>query len=166
MSGMIIISIVTFVLFVLTHIMLFHFKDVKRKFRTMMLLFVMCGLINILSGFLFFNGLVNNVSIVLIIFFIYWFSWFFYAHFIIVINRSISVRVLTELVSSKNGLTEEQIRARYSLKDKIEDEIKDMCFLGYMSVSDDESLSNMPRGERHARIISFIKKFMNLPKNR
>lgn len=174
MVNAIVVATVCFVLFLATHIIVFHKTDVRRKFRTMLFIAIAfcllgCGLILFISGGTLQIQLSNTSARYLLylgILLFYFSLSYCYFHTVVVIDRSISVRLLVEIASARDkGLTEQEIRKRYSVRGKFRDELRDLVFL--KRVTEDKGVyKNTAQGQRHARIVSFLRSYLNLSTHR
>lgn len=176
MFWVILLVVFCFSLFVITHVILFHKRNVRRRFRaliTFVFIFSIIYSILVYSTDLFqfhfelpiiwelFVDFLNGV-------FIYAFFCYFYFHFVVVVDRSVSPRIMVEIEKSPNKkLSFEEIKQSYNLSDKLDYELEDMIMLK-MIERKNGFFSNTKRGKRHAFMVRFLRQYLNLvrPKNR
>lgn len=165
-------ALFSFLLFFIIHIISFHFFKIERRFRAM----VFIALFSFISVFLLFRlvdnftlfeeGLIKKIISGMAGFFLYLSLWYLYFNFIVIIDRSISVRMLMEIYPSRDkGLSIDELKERYKLEDKFCDEMKDLIFLKRI-VQKDGIYRNTSKGSMHARVIRFLRDYLNLAKNR
>lgn len=166
-------SVLFFGMFLVAHMFTFHFFDPKRKFRSMLLTILFIGsaysvFLLILPEKVFFprdRSILDGIVEWALIIYFYFFLWYFYFHSLIVVDRSISIRMLVEIFTSRGGrLSLEEMKKRYSLEEKFSDEVKDMLFLDRFRV-DRGLYSNTWKASMQARIFMFLRGYMNLSKN-
>jgi hypothetical protein len=105
----------------------------------------------------YFFGFLNGV-------FLHFFLFHFYLHFIQIIDRSPSTRILVELENApERKLTLEQLKERYSLDKKIDDELEDMVILGRLD-KDGDFYVNTLKGQKHNKIFKLIREYLKLEK--
>lgn len=167
----ILLTVISFVFFLLVHIIIFHKKAPKRRFRTMIYIilfllvlytcvFYVCMKTGIYNKV---NGLVSEYVVILLNgIFVYFFLCFFYFHQIIVFDSSVTTRIMVELEKSDNKrLTLNQLKEKYSLQEKYERELLDM---GYMDriAKEGEFYKNTKKGRQHALIIGYLRNYLNI----
>ena len=101
-------AFLSFVLFVLAHVFIFHSVSIKRKFRAIVgiVIFVAainCSLFLLLPEFKV-GGSLLKITVILNALFLYLFCYYFYFHLIIVMDRSVSVRMLVEIYRAGKGI--------------------------------------------------------------
>lgn len=167
----ILIASLCFILFIVLHFIIFHNMKIKRRFCSLLIIWLSLfpiyvilfslipedTLLHFVSSFLplkaidFLNGI-----------FLFFFISFFYLHLIEFVDRSVTTRIMMEIESSpKKKLTLEEIKKRYSLKEKISYELRDMIYLKFMS-EDSGYFKNTPKGSGYARLIKFLRDFLRL----
>ncbi len=159
-----------FLLF-LSHIFIFHNFNIKRRFYRMAKVFLfglfVYALLFILidekwaqrfTGFFmppaalaFLNGA-----------FLHFFFWYFYLHFIQIVDRTPTARIMIEIQKSLGKkLSLEQIKQSYSIDKKISCELEDMVVLGYLSRESD-FYRITPKGRRHMLFFKVVRGYLKL----
>ena len=64
--------------------------------------------------------------------------------------------------SSSKRLTFDEIKEKYSLKDKLAYELEDMLHLGFISKDFQGFYINTSRGKRYSRFVKFMRDFLRL----
>jgi len=81
-------------------------------------------------------------------------------------DRSISVRLFVDIANAgKDGLTLDEIKRNYSLEEKFRSELKDLTYLGRIK-QDENIFSNTSKGRQHAKIVDFLRTYLNLSRKR
>jgi hypothetical protein len=159
-----------FILFLLAHASIFHLFSPARKFRCMfftaLIFAAACGLIVFLIPEKLISKcegmLCGAFEYLLAAVYFYFFLWYFYFHTLVVIDRSISVRMLLEIYEAPGGaLSLEELKERYSLDEKFTDEIRDMVFLDRFRV-EGNFCCNTRKASLQAKIFKFLKEYLNL----
>ncbi len=171
MLSAIILSSIFFLLFLILHIFIFHGGMVKRRFRTLLIVSLFCLLLYSLSYYwLVLSGANKTLNAVLPSafvdtlngIFVYFFCFYFYAHLVIVLDRSVSVRMMTDIDrSDRRKLTLEELKSEYSLEDKFRYEVDDMIYLDRL-IKTGDFIRNTPKGRTHAVIIKFLRDYLNI----
>ncbi|MFA6636247.1 MAG: hypothetical protein WCV56_03970 [Candidatus Omnitrophota bacterium] len=168
-----ILSVIFFSMFLAAHMLIFHFFNPSRKFRSILITALVfgagyAGFLAVLPEEALFYG---EGSLGGVIFergaeiYLYFFLWYFYFHSLVVVDRSISVRMLVEIFKSRgSGLSLEEIKGKYSLEEKFSDELRDMLFLDRFR-EQGELYSNTRKASAQARIFRFLKGYMNLSRD-
>ncbi len=167
----IVISTLSFMIFVIAHVSIFHRIHPKRRFRTIATvallslvlysaLFSVCLRVEIFS---IFSSIIPEVIVdALNGLFVYFFLLFFYFHLIIVFDSSVTTRIMIEIDRSPDRrLTVDQVKSRYSLEDKFERELADMEHVGRI-VKDGEFYKNTTKGSFHAKVVGFLRDYLNI----
>lgn len=93
---------------------------------------------------------------------IYAFLYFSYAQFYFLIDRSVSARIMIEIEqSTEKCLRIEEIHQRYDPKGMQIRRLNDMLYGGYV-IKEGDYYKNTKKGELHARIFRFCKKYLHL----
>jgi hypothetical protein len=160
------IGLFCFLLF-LSHLFIFHKFNIRRKFFTIAVTFF-CGIFIYTIFFLaiprdFFDYL---IPVLLLAFlngaFLHFFFCYFYIHFIQVIDRSPSTRIMLEIEKSVSGkVSLGELRQVYSLEEKIFAELKDMVILGRL-VKENDVYKLAPKGRFHSAIFKAIRNYLGL----
>jgi len=166
------LSIFTFALFLCVHVVIFHARNVQNRFRALVRIFFFCmGVYLVLAAMLpadlihegvqeedalgrmitYLNGLI-----------IYVLLFFSYAHFYFVIDRSISSRIMVDLLASP-GLsgTFEDIARTYAPQGILKRRILDMVYGGYLA-EEGGKYTLTAKGRLHGRFFRFLKRFIHL----
>ncbi len=163
------VAFVVFLLFLLIHALIFHFRSPKRHFHVIVMTFyslipVYVGLY-FLASYLFTPSanLADFTEIAAFIngFLIYLFLFFGYCQFYFIVDRSISVRINIELEKAGQALSFEEIKAVYSLDKLLERRLSHMVGQNYI-VEDCGRYRNTRKGNFEAHIFASLKNFLNL----
>lgn len=98
---------------------------------------------------------------------IYWhlFFAFFYLHFIQIMDRTPTTRIMVELESSsKKKMTQEELENHYSFDRKISNVLEDMVTLGRLKKENDFYVMT-DVGIMHMKIFKFIRNYLRLKRN-
>jgi len=170
MIKVLVVSLFCFFLFLILHVIIFHNFDIKRKFRALIGMAIVVSLLGLVTfDFIpqisFLKDKDNSLYLLSAVL-LYFFYYFFYFHLLIVMDRSVSVRMLVEIYQAgEKGISLEQIKARYNLTDKFSDELKDLVFLKRLAMQG-ESFRNTSKGIFHAKAFEFLRNYLNLARNR
>jgi hypothetical protein len=165
------IVLACFILFIFFHFIIFHNLKVRRRFRSLFIIWLSLLAIYALLFFLipedkllyFINPFISLKIVDFLngIFFFLLIS-FFYLHLIEFVDRSITTRIMVEIENSPTKtLTLKEIKKRYSLKEKLSYELEDMLYLKVIS-KDSGYFKNTPKGSYYARFIKFLRDFLRL----
>jgi len=132
-------SLISFLVFLVAHVVIFHKKPPQRRFRSMILT-CLCAVVFYIVTALVFKGtglypfLTNLIPEIHVDFFngvfLYLFICFFYFHLIIVFDSSVTTRMMVEFEKSRDKkLKLDELKRAYSLEEKFENELVDMQFL-------------------------------------
>jgi hypothetical protein len=162
-------------IFFAVHVCLFHFFPPRRRFRA--LVFLMCGTAAGYVSLCWFSsrmGWQEHLDRLLPLVYVdvaaglvlYFFICFLLSQLWIIAESSVSVRMMIDIrKGGKEGIRLEELKASYPLDEKLADELKDMVFVSYLK-REGPYICNTVKGRRHARIMAFLRKFLNLPDNR
>jgi hypothetical protein len=92
---------------------------------------------------------------------LYIFLFFSYAQFYFLIDRSISARIMTDIIEMGGSATHEQIRERYSSGALQQRRLDDMVYGGYITLQDGK-YQLTARGRRNGVIFHWCKKYLHL----
>jgi hypothetical protein len=157
-----------FIFFVAFHVLILHFLPVKRRFTVMLSLMALsCGLYAAVFLSLPVAGDNDKRTFELLTgIFLYVTSFFFYYQVLLLIDRSVSLRMMIEVrKAGESGLTADQIKSRYSFDEKFREEVKDMLLLSWVK-EENGSIRNCRRASIQARVFGFLKSYLNLSKHR
>lgn len=164
-------SLAAFIIFLIVHVYVFHTVQIKRRFRTLLVISLFCLLLYAMFFYGAFRlgvyGKINSVipwqiADILNGIFLYFFFLYFYAHLVIVFDRSVTVRIMVDIEQSKHKqLRLDEIKAGYSLEDKFRYEIEDMIFLKRIA-KEGAYIKNTEQGKIHARLIKFLRDYLNI----
>jgi len=170
MTKGIIVGFFCFLLF-LSHIFIFHNFNIKRRFFMMVKVFA-SGLVVYLLLFLMIDE--NSVQRLIGIFvpmivlgflngaFLHFFFWYFYLHFIQIVDRTPTARIMIEIQRSpEKRLSLEEMKRLYSIDRKISCELEDMVVLGHLSRESD-FYKITPKGRKHMLIFKNIRNYLKL----
>lgn len=157
-----------FAVFIAAHVAILHFFPVKRRFTVMLLLMVVaCGIFALLffaTPAMDVTGTRNFTFLAGI--FLYVITFFFCYQVLLLVDRSVSLRMMIEVrKSGEKGLTEGEIKERYSFDEKFREEVKDMLLIGWVR-EENGVIRNCRRASLQARVFGFLKDFLNLSKER
>lgn len=167
----IVLGLLTFGVFVVTHVALFRFRAPTRRFDAMVrahwLLVPVLGAAYVVTppdlgvlpatfiGAGWVLDLVNGVIV-------YDFLFVGYSMLYFLIDRGFSARILIEIDRAPgDALTQEQIEAVYSPEQIVRRRLGDLRDMGSV-VEEGDRFRIMPSGRRQARLFSFVKTFFNL----
>ncbi|MDD5069503.1 MAG: hypothetical protein PHV17_02145 [Candidatus Omnitrophica bacterium] len=162
-----IVSLLSFFCFCIFHIIIFHKLNIKHKFRTIFSLVALITVFDLLLYFSLTDIFFSQYALSKFVFFsnpilLYLLCLYFYHHFMIIIDRSVSIRMAVDIFFSGNrGLTIEEIKQEYDLYEKLRDELRDMTFIGRIK-KEGEFYQNTDKGLQHARVFKFLKRFLHL----
>ncbi|OGX15645.1 MAG: hypothetical protein A2166_02625 [Omnitrophica WOR_2 bacterium RBG_13_41_10] len=166
----IIIGLLCFFIFLFFNIFIFHRFNIKRRFYLIGKIFFLVLLLYI-TLFIFTpttvyaSYLFRFIAAFLNAFFIYFFIWYFYLHFIQIIDRSPSTRILIEIENSLHKkLSYEEIKKVYTIDTKFSHELEDMVILGRLK-KEEGYFINTQKGTLHCKIFKFIREYLKLPRN-
>jgi len=169
----IILGFLCFLAFILSHIFIFHNFNIKRRFYTIVKLFLFMSLIYTTLFFFISETQIQRYSdrffsLVLLGFlngaFLHFLFCYFYLYFIQIVDRSPSIRILIEIENSPiRRLNTEQIKQKYSMEEKVSDELEDMVILGRLA-KEGSFYKNTPKGNWHSKIFRFIREYLKLQK--
>lgn len=160
------LGIVCFLAF-LSHIFILHNLNIRRKFFTIAVSFF-CGTF-IYTAFFLITPKSFLQGIVPIIFpaflngaFLHFFFYYFHIHLIQVIDRSPATRMMVEIERSASGrLSPEQLKAVYSIDEKVSSELEDMVILGRL-VKENDIYKLTPKGRLHSAIFKTMRDYLKL----
>lgn len=167
MIGPLILGIACFFIFLLINILIFHFNRIKRRSKTLLIIFFFVSVLycifyillvlpvcyTILTSFIFFiNGFV-----------LYAFLFICYLEFYFTADRSITVRIMIELEKSKDmKMTYEEIKKIYDIEtDIFKRRFIELEFGNYIKKRN-KFYENTLKGHIIAKIYDFYIKFLNL----
>ena len=167
----ILIAKISFVLFLVTHVIIFHKSPPKKRFRTMVMI-AMASLVFYAIALRIVHGtamaeavntiIAPDIVSVLNSIFVYLFLLFFYAQLIVIFDSSVSTRIMVDIdESAQRRLTLREIRSGYSLEEKFKDELEDMQYLDRIKKEGDY-YKNTPKGSTHAKVIGFLRSYLNI----
>lgn len=169
----IILGLLCFVAFILSHIFIFHNFNIKRRFYTMVKLFLFIPLIyttlfSFTSEVRIQRYIETFSSLALVGFlngtFLHFLFCYFYLYFIQIVDRSPSTRILIEIENSaERRLNTEQIKQKYSIGEKVLAALEDMVILGRLA-KERGSYKNTLKGNWHCKIFRFIREYLKLHK--
>ena len=170
MKSAFILSIFSFLLFLVMHIYVFHEHRIKRRFRTLIIVALISILIySIVYWFAVFccqqpslSGQVEGISSLLRALFCYaFFAYFYFTHVVLVI-RSITTRFMVDISRSKNKCLDiQQIKNSFSMHNKLKTEIEDMVELKRITQEEDY-YTNTSKGSMQAKVFMMIRDYLNL----
>ena len=97
--------------------------------------------------------------------FLHFFFGYFYLHFIQIIDRTPTTRIMIEINNSTNKkLSLDEIKSLYSIDKKVSDELDDMVILGRLEKRQD-CYSITPKGKAHLSLFSRVRDYLKLERN-
>lgn len=170
-----ILGALSFIIFFFLNIIILHNFNIKRRFYTVLRIFLGVLLFYLFSFFLIPSTAITQVILentALSIFlaflngtFLHFFLYYFYLHFIQVIDRSPSTRILIEIKNSpEKKLSLGQLKENYSIDKKISYELEDMVILGSLK-KEGNYFANTAKGKLHCNIFKFIREYLKLERN-
>jgi len=166
-----IIGAVGFADFLLSHIIVFHYRPPKKRFRMLMVLLVSTAFFYALVFWVLvrfgvaarLDALVPQQLMALLFgAFVYFFIWYFYAHLVVVFDRSVTPRMMIEVYTAPGKkLTFEGMKERYSMRDKFVRELDDMVYMGRIERKGDIYM-NTPKGLTHAKVMTFLREYLHI----
>ena len=171
MLTILILGSICFLFFLITHIVIFHFRPPQRRFRTLiylllssMILFIVTFWLLTITGFAAkVNSLIpENVIGVFMGLFVYFFCWYFYTHLVVVFDRSVTPRIMVEIDNGKDHkATIAQIKKNYSLEEKFRKELIDMDIMHRIK-KDGNYYYNTSKGIAHGKVIEFLRVYLHI----
>jgi hypothetical protein len=167
----IVLGLITFCVFLATHVAIFRLRPPDRRFDAMVrlhwLLVPVLGAAYVvtptdlgalpagLTGAGWVLDLVNGIIV-------YDFLFVGYSMFYFLVDRGFSARILIEIARAPGGaLTQEQVEAVYSPEQIVRRRLGDLRDMGSVREEGDR-FRVVPSGLRQARLFSFVKEFFNL----
>ena len=162
----ILIALFCFILFLLIHVVIFHNRQVKKRFNTLVMIFLSLFPIYVLIYSLTSDFLTNFTSSALVSFLngilIYILLFFGYGHFYFLVDRSISVRTMVELENSRERkLTYEQLKEVYSPDNLLLRRVGEMLNGKYI-IENSGCYKTTRKGRYQARLCKFLKEYLQL----
>jgi hypothetical protein len=168
----VILSSIAFALFLIVHFLWFHYKKPKNGWQVVTRIALFFLIVYIISAWLipypnWFSildqtGATSKIFAIINGVIIYIFLFFSYAQFYFLIDRSVSARIMIELLQSPTGsLRVEDIHNLYDPKGMQKRRITDMLYGGYI-IEKDNTYHMTARGKRNAAVFMFFKKFLHL----
>ncbi|MFC1646148.1 hypothetical protein ACFL2Y_03115 [Candidatus Omnitrophota bacterium] len=97
--------------------------------------------------------------------YVHLFLGFFYLHFIQIMDRTPTARIMIELENSPNKrMTQDELKKIYSMESKICDALNDMVILGRLN-KDPNYYSITDIGKRHMKFFQIIRNYLRLKRN-
>ena len=170
----ILLSLFSFFIFAITHLVVFRLVKIKLyRFRTLEILWGIFAVVYTIlaftvSGDLISEGLVEvNVFGQIISYaiglLIYGLLFFSYLHPYYINERSISVRICIEAIKFPNGqFTLEEFFKKYNNANSMQNRLDDMVYGGFVERNGD-AYRLTKKGFFIAKMISFSRKFLNVP---
>ncbi len=171
MISAILFATAAFVFFLAIHVLIFHFRPPKRRFRTLIYI-VIASLV--LYSILFFLSAGSGFSSRLNGFidgkwaelggglFFYFFFYYAYFHQVIIFDRSVTPRIMMEIDQSTcRRITVDELKKKYSLEEKFKKELDDMDHMGRMRVAG-EYYYNTPKGKAHADMMMWLRNYLHI----
>lgn len=167
MIAAILISASTFTLFIFLHAILFHFKKIHAKVKTMALIALMVCPLNGLGVYLingqFLSRINSEWTTQVTALLIFMFLWFGYLQFYFIVERGISPRILMHFLEGKDySLTIDQLESKYSLSDMANRRIRQMVQVGLLTHENSGNYINSPKGGFFGKVFGRIKEFLQL----
>lgn len=151
----------------LSQVFIFHKINIRRKFLVITLAFF-CGVIIYTVIFLIFpQGFFSGIAPLAVLaflngVFLHLFFFYFYIHFIQVIDRSPSTRIMVEIDKSSSGeLSLEKIKEIYSIDEKISGELDDLVILGRL-IKKGSRYKLTPKGRFHSAVFKTLRDYLHL----
>ena len=162
----ILIALFCFILFLLIHVVIFHNRQVKKRFNTLVMIFLSLFPIYVLIYSLTSDFLTNFTSSALVSFLngilIYILLFFGYGHFYFLVDRSISVRTMVELENSRERkLTYEQLKEVYSPDNLLLRRVGEMLNGKYI-IENSGCYKTTRKGRYQARLCKLLKEYLQL----
>lgn len=177
----IIIGFFCFILFLALHIVIFRNVEIKRRFKTLVIIFFSLFPVYALLYFLIPSDTLIIVPVIpspvvslklvnllygmlnfMIGFMLYIFLFLGYCQFYFIVDRSISVRVMIEIANSvEKKLTFEEIEEIYNFDIILSRRLEHMEYGKYV-VNNKGYYSNSKKGNFEAKIFKFLKEFLRL----
>lgn len=171
MLTIILLGTLYFALFLALHVFIFHNKPPKRRFRTLIYLLVLSCFLFILTYILFNifgvtdkinNSLPTQYMSMAAGLFVFFFCWYFYAHLVVVFDRSVTPRMMVEIYKAENKkITIEQMKKEYSLEEKFRHELDDMDIMHRIK-KDGDYYYNTPKGIAHGKVIEWLRDYLHI----
>lgn len=168
----IVLSGAAFILFFVAHALLLHWRKPDNGWRTVTRFFWFffgaytlafwiiplpnwLGILNLESALARLFAWANGAALYILVF-------LGYAQFYFLIDRSVSARIMIEIEQSpEKRLRIEGIHQRYDPKSMQTRRLNDMLYGGYV-IKEGEYYKNTKKGDLHARIFCFCKKYLHL----
>lgn len=159
-----------FFLFLVAHVLVFYYKQPQEPWKTVSrfakLFFLVYTLIFFMAPFPNWFMLMGNSAAARVAAYangavLYIFLFFSYAQVYFLIDRSISARIITEMLLAGGSATEEEIRRRYNPDALQRRRLRDMIYGGHVK----EERGNYvltPKGLLFAKIFHWSKKLLHL----
>jgi len=157
--------------FLLVHVMIFHYRPPVRRFRSMvyMVIIVLAGYTLV---FLLLAGTKAAAAINALMplrladpaagLCVYFFFYFAYFHQVIVFDRSVTPRIMIEIMNAEGGRIDlGGLKKNYSMEDKFKRELTDMVYMERMEEKGGV-YSNTPKGRHHAFLMQSLRDFMHI----
>ncbi|MFA5157417.1 MAG: hypothetical protein WC532_08580 [Candidatus Omnitrophota bacterium] len=160
------LGVFCFLLFLL-HTSIFHRFNIRRKFFAVALSFF-GGLFIYTLLFLavpreYFQNIAPALALAFLNgAFLHFFFYYFYIHFIQIMDRSVSTRMMTEIEKSPAcRLKAEELEMAYSMDEKISTEMEDMVILGRL-IKDGDEYRLAPKGRLHSAVFKNVRDYLRL----
>jgi len=175
----VVVGFICFILFLLIHALIFHYRDIKHRFLVLVRIFVaLIPLYILLYAVIPADALVimpadpgvvpgtviglSRVFNFLIGLVIYLFLWFGYCQFYFIVDRSVSVRIMIELEKhSQKKMTKEEIGDVYNIDNFLSRRLKHMIDSKYIT-EERSYYKNTAQGRLHAKLFKFLKDYLRL----
>ncbi len=162
---------IVFLLFLLTHSLIFHFLQVTYRVRTMSrIVLLLSPIAFFFTAYLIRSGVelpapnfwfVRLTPLLLCTFF-----WFGYLQFYFLVERGVSTRLIIHFLESKDqSLNEVEADGLYSFRNVIERRVAQMVEVGLLTVENSQGqlcYRNSKKGERIGKLFRTLKDFLRL----
>jgi signal transduction histidine kinase len=161
---------IAFVFFLVTHGLYFHYVQPAARWKVVMriaeiffifytIVFFSLPFFNVFT--LMANSLAAKIAAYINGAVLYIFLFFSYAQIYFLVDRSISARIMTDIIEMGGSATREQIRKQYSSEALQQRRLDDMLYGGYVKKENGQYVLTA-KGRRNARVFLWCKKYLRL----
>ncbi|TSC69725.1 MAG: hypothetical protein G01um101470_999, partial [Parcubacteria group bacterium Gr01-1014_70] len=154
----------------ITHVLYFHYRKPVNRWRVVVriagIVFILYSVLFFLTPFSNLFSLLQDTMAAKIAAYVnstvlYVFLFFSYAQVYFLIDRSISARILTDIMEAGGTVPREYVRERYSPDALQQRRLDDMVYGGYIAKQDGTYLLTA-KGRSHALAFRWCKKYLHL----
>ena len=147
-------------IFLVLHVVIFHYLRPKRHFRSIVLTFLGCIPVYTVLFMVFADSFAAHYFLNGLVLFLFLFLG--YCQFYFIVDRSVSVRIMIEIENSKEKrLTENQIQDVYSLEGMMARRLQHMDDGGYIRIESGAYL-NTRKGQLEAQLFDWLKSLLRI----